>query len=435
MVRCMLVSGLLLTIAALAAPAAAQPVTLAGYSVDPEYGWMPEKPITLGGFEGSEEERAAALFELLLERDGRPMAWRFVVRCCPTVNAQGEYGEKTTDLYFVQTPNGRWRRLFVNMTVDAPPQIPTSLTGHRSAEDRTDFERADRLSGDERLIALEGIAQEGNIIARRQLIREESEAHAAGVNVKAMLQEGMKAYEPDAFTRLAVHEFDRNPAISKDAPAVGTLRFAANLGMRSARQLLGMYLLTDEGGSRQPGEGLMWLRLAAEQGSALAQEVYGRALFLGRYGVEIDLVRGMMFLQLAAEQGDADAQAEVKKMMDAIREIDPNGTALTRFEADVDAAIEDWWTSLIPTEPIYLTRIAALQGSPEAMDDLALRLYRGITVGPDDEDAYFFARLAEEHGYAVQFPAEFYAQDVGLTPAQRAAVEARVEAWEPLFYR
>jgi len=435
MMRAALPLGLTLLVLVWAMSAAAQTLTLSGYSGDPDYGYIPAKPITLGGFEGDEEARREALSKLLLSREGERMAWRFIDRCCPFHDSRDLTWETATDLYVVEAPGERPRRLFVNFFVEEPALIPIGLTGHRNAEERRAFDAANALQGPARLRALAETAKQGAILARRTLIQEDGAARAAGVDVRNLLIKGMAEYEPAAFMTVGVYGFSDNGPPGKNSVPVEMFRYAARYGSPEARELLGAILLSDHDGPPEPGEALMWLRLAAEDGAQNAQYRYGAAKFYGRYGLEKNVSLGGLFLSIAAERGSEQAQAALAALEALAEEREDGWERLEAFKASTARLRDAWRNALVPNEPTYRTEIAARDGDPAAMSEYARRLFNGVTTRADNVEAYFFARLAEAHGHDGLYPATRYAELGGLSDEQRAEVEARVQAWAPTFYR
>lgn len=418
------------------APASAAPVSLAGYADDPSYGWMPETPITLGGYQGTQEERAAALFSLLKSADGRPLEWRFIDRCCPFVGSGDGAWERATDLYVIRAPDGRWRRLFINMFLDAPAHIPTGLSGHRSAADRRNYDSAViEQTNEARLSRLARLAEDGALLARRQVLEAAPDARMAGLAVDALIEAGMAAHEPSAYTAASMRYLSGRGIPEKESEPVRLLREAARLGDAQARSMMGLILLYDENGPPEPGEAFLWLRLAAEVGHADAQAMYGRAYLLGRHGVDMDVERGALYLSLASEQGHEAAQRTLDTVFGPAETIEGGAAAFEAFTRRLATWREAWTNSLVPSEQVYRTRIAALEGDADAMTELARRLFNGITTDRDFLEAYFFASLAERHGGRGELMASRYAELAELTDAERAEVARRVRDWRPEFYR
>ena len=62
-----------------------------------------------------------------------------------------------------------------------------------------------------------------------------------------------------------------------------------------------------EGVPEDAAEAVRWLRMAAEQGNALAQSRLG-FMYANGHGVPADDAEGVRWMRLAAEQGDVEAQ-------------------------------------------------------------------------------------------------------------------------------
>src|SRR5207253_2871509 len=78
-----------------------------------------------------------------------------------------------------------------------------------------------------------------------------------------------------------------------------------------------MYHLGRDGVERDCALAAKWFRLAANQGSAAAQNSLG-VLYEEGLGIRTDIVEAIHLFRMAAEQGEPRAQANLARMIDAI---------------------------------------------------------------------------------------------------------------------
>jgi len=96
---------------------------------------------------------------------------------------------------------------------------------------------------------------------------------------------------------------------TSDRMTVDNVRVAAERGDRDAQTALGgLYLFGNKGVERNDAEAVRWLRMAAEQGQALAQFDMGELHRTGR-GVAKDEVAAVNWFRRSAMQGNAFGQS------------------------------------------------------------------------------------------------------------------------------
>jgi TPR repeat protein len=159
------------------------------------------------------------------------------------------------------------------------------------------------------------------------------------------------------------------------------------------------------GPGRNPPEAVTWLRKAALRGHAEAQVQLGVCYQQG-FGIEKDLAQALAWFRRAAEQGNPRGQLQV-------------GLAYRRGEgvaADLAQA-----TAYI--------RKAAEGGHPKAQIELGLAYRDGRGVAADPEQAAFWLGLAAAKGSPAARALATGARG-RLNDEQRAALDARLEAWQ-----
>ena len=179
---------------------------------------------------------------------------------------------------------------------------------------------------------------------------------------------------------------------------------AASKGNGDAQTILvGKFLEDDENQGIEKGRN--WLKLAAEDGSAMAEHLYGLCLIAGKYFPE-DIAAGMKWLEKAAEQGYADAMNDLGKQYyggnDAV-------------EANQEKAFE-WF------------KRGAEAGSADAMESLGLAYLYGIGTVPDTEAAKKWLSNAADKGIAsakCALGTRYFEGDFGEKDVSKA-----IEWWE-----
>jgi TPR repeat protein len=74
-----------------------------------------------------------------------------------------------------------------------------------------------------------------------------------------------------------------------------------------------MFLVSGMGARKDLGEGVQWLRKAAERGHDVAQRNMG-FLYMQGLGVPKDRAEALRWLRKAADQGDEEAKAGIKML-------------------------------------------------------------------------------------------------------------------------
>lgn len=212
--------------------------------------------------------------------------------------------------------------------------------------------------------------------------------------------------DPDAAFKLAVLFYEGHFGRREVIEGLTFLRQAAAAGHEAAGRMLervmtssrdqfviGHALVYGLGTPADPATGLVWLRKAAGQGMAGAQELLGRCLY-GGIGAPADPPEGVAWFRAAAEQGDPDAQWCLARALHEGR-----GVA-----ADADEAMA--WT-----------RRSAEGGNVSAQYALALALRDGAGgLAPDPaEAARRMAELVElGHVSATEQLGLMYVDGVGV---------------------
>ncbi|MDP6516910.1 MAG: tetratricopeptide repeat protein [Alphaproteobacteria bacterium] len=107
------------------------------------------------------------------------------------------------------------------------------------------------------------------------------------------------------------------------AEALKYLRLAADQGLAVAQATLGSMYSTGEGVPLDETKAVKWYLLAAEQGHALAQSILGLSYASGQ-GVSQDIVQAHMWLNLAASSfsaADKENRTEVAQSRDRLAKL------------------------------------------------------------------------------------------------------------------
>jgi len=187
--------------------------------------------------------------------------------------------------------------------------------------------------------------------------------------------------------------------------AIELLRRAAISGNGTAQLTLGGLLLNPScpGEKRDVVEAEEWLSKAALHGSTEAQMLLGQKYLQG-IGVERNLKEALKWLESAAQGGDPWTQSALAHIY---------WTGGDGVERDGKSAFE-WYMR------------AAAQGYPNAQQWVALIYSDGKDIEKNNEEACFWITLSN-----FMHAKEMETCDA-ISPAQRAAINARVLAWKPV---
>ena len=195
------------------------------------------------------------------------------------------------------------------------------------------------------------------------------------------------------------------------------LRARAALGDEAAQLALGVHYLVGEAVTKDPVEAERWLRMAAEQGNAVAQHHLGHIYqgvpesFRTDQDVPIDHAESVRWFQRSAEQGNVPAATSL-----ATKYRDGHGVP-----ASLDQAFR------------WFLRAAEL-GNVAAMTEVGVLYAAGTGVAQDDMSAYMWLDLATR--YAGGEDREFVLMDregvaQRLNARQIAEAERRANEWIP----
>lgn len=165
-----------------------------------------------------------------------------------------------------------------------------------------------------------------------------------------------------------------NPATTKTIN-VHRLRLAAEQGNAVAQYNLGLAYIHGQGVPQDYKEAAKWARLAAEQGFAPAQSILG-AYYREGLGVQQDYKESVKWFRMAAEQGFAAAQSDLGSFYATGQGVKP----------DHQEAVK-WF------------RLAAEQGDAMAQFNLAIFYGKAAGVKHDYKEALKWFRLAAEQDH------------------------------------
>ena len=166
-------------------------------------------------------------------------------------------------------------------------------------------------------------------------------------------------------------ERDPSQAQTQTGDLVETLRLAAEQGDAIAQYALGVKYENGRGVPEDETEAVRWYRLAADQGLRAAQFNLGLMYLNGR-GVPQDDAEAVRWYRLAAEQGDAAAQNNLGVMYAT------TGRGIPQDDA----------------EAVRRYRLAAQQGHAAAQYNLGIMYGTGRGVPQDYVAAYMWLDLA-----------------------------------------
>jgi TPR repeat protein len=118
-------------------------------------------------------------------------------------------------------------------------------------------------------------------------------------------------------------------------------------------------------------EALRLLRLSAERGHSVAQNVLGNAYYHGRYGLEVDSSEAIRLLRMSAERGNPRSQAD-----------------LAFFHN------QGWGVEKDPVEAVRLYKLSAEQDDMFALSNLGYHYLNGLGVEKDTREALKYYELS-----------------------------------------
>jgi TPR repeat protein len=187
---------------------------------------------------------------------------------------------------------------------------------------------------------------------------------------------------------------DRN-----EQAALDNFRRSAQLGFPPAEVLLGYFYDTGTIVTKDPGQAADWYKKAAQQDDPVAEWLLGRLIFMG--AVPRDLTEAARWLQKAAAHNDPFGEYLLGKV-----KLD---------QQDYVKAAE-------------LFRKAALQGLPQAQQQLGFLLKQGQGVNLDKSEAYTWLLVSYDAGNQSAAVANSLAQldaELGSNQTQLAKGKAR----------
>lgn len=218
------------------------------------------------------------------------------------------------------------------------------------------------------------------------LLLASSLGHAQSPNASRLYEMGMTAM-------MGVGP-DRN-----DQAALDNIRHSAQLGYPPAEVLLGYFYETGTIVTKEPGQAADWYKKAALQDDPVAEWLLGRLFLTG--AVPRDLTEAARWLQRAAAHNDVFGDYLLGK---------------------VKLERQDY------VKAAELFRKAAMQGLPQAQQQLGLLLKQGQGVNADKSEAYTWLLVSYDAGNQSASVANNLAQlesDLGNNATQQAKNKAR----------
>lgn len=219
-----------------------------------------------------------------------------------------------------------------------------------------------------------------------------------------MMQRAADAGIAEAIGGLGYFYLTGTGVLKDDKQAVAQYRKGAEMGGARAQFNLGQVLLNGIGAEKDVETGLSWIRKAAARAVPEAVLVLGNVYYFGQLGQRVNYAEALAYLRVAAEQGNAEAQNTVGVMCES-------GLAQPRDESKA----MEWY------------RKAAEQNLPKAQANLGRML--GPTGGKKAIRivALMWLYAAEAQG---EITAQKILQEIdpGIDPQER--IEAKKQAVE-----
>jgi len=202
----------------------------------------------------------------------------------------------------------------------------------------------------------------------------------------------------DAFTAIGP---DRNPTA-----ALEFLKRSADLGYPPAETTMGYLYETGNIVAQDPAQSVEWYKKAAKQNDHVGEWLLGRLYFTGS-GTPRDLNQAALVLQKSASQDDAFGEYLLGKV---------------QVERNQYAQAADWF------------RKAAMQGLPQAQQELAALLRDGKGVTADKQEAFSWLLMSYDGGNQ-DVGSDLRALQNDLTNEQIDRAHARARELEPTTSR
>ncbi len=185
-------------------------------------------------------------------------------------------------------------------------------------------------------------------------------------------------------------------AVAAQSTEIEKLRLAAEQGDAVAQSTLGVMYANGQGVPQDYQEAVRWGRRAAEQGNADAQIFLGGMYWIGQ-GVPQDCQEGVQWFGRAAEQGDARAQM----LLGGMYYKGSGSEDYQEAQAQYNLNFMYCWGEGVPQdyqEALKWNRAAAEQGNAEAQSILCAMYYKGQGVPQDYQEALKWCWTAAEQG-------------------------------------
>jgi TPR repeat protein len=212
----------------------------------------------------------------------------------------------------------------------------------------------------------------------------------------------------------------------------------AGEGDAKAQELIGKYLISGRGMTKDEDKGILWL--ANSYGTSVDNpdfEVRLGKIFEHSRDVQPDYNKTMKLFRAAADTGSAEAQYQVGYLYqlgegvavdkaEALRwfhKAADRGNPKAQYRLGVYFA-KGWTVEQNYSEAMKWLSKAAEQGHPEAMDWIGSIFQKGLGVNKDLGEAYFWFQLAHEYHTLSAGPT------LDISPEQKSSAEKRVAAWK-----
>jgi len=194
----------------------------------------------------------------------------------------------------------------------------------------------------------------------------------------ALFEQAAAQGEPAAFNMLGKYYADGLAVSADHARAVDYYRKGAERGDPNAQLNLGSSYALGEGLAQDDREAMRWLTLSADGGNRIAQSLVGLNLLYG-IGAARDVPAGIRRLQQSAEAGFAPA-------LDMLCRVSQQSLGVLRFDSP----------EFTPTLEAGLAN-----EQPACVYLQFLRLYKGILVAADKEQALDLLERSAKAGYPI----------------------------------
>jgi TPR repeat protein len=212
----------------------------------------------------------------------------------------------------------------------------------------------------------------------------------------------------------------------------------AGEGDAKAQELIGKYLISGRGMTKDEDQGIKWL--AKSYGTSVDNpdfEVRLGKMFDHSRDVQPDYQRTMKLFRAAADTGNAEGQYQLGYVYElgegvavdqaeALRwfhKAADQGNPKAQYQLGVYFA-KGWVVEQNYSEAMKWFSKAAEQGHPEAMDWIGSIFKEGLGVNKDLGEAYFWFQLAHQYHTFSGKPT------LDVSPEQKAIAEKRVAAWK-----